>query len=217
MKRLLTRFLPLLALVLLGEGRARAEFVDYSYHWSVAPGSVIPSGTGSALFALAPDGTASSEVGAATPTTVAGATVTTSSSATTTPDHFSTTYGLTLQLTDTASSESGTLTFSGTLSGTLTATSSALVASFNSPLTQQLTLGGHLYSVTIDPSLLNLPAPMAGSPAAINALVSVSSSSGNPPPPTNNTPEPSSLVLGATALVAGLYARRRQRRKAAAV
>jgi hypothetical protein len=217
MKTLLTRTLPLLALALLGGGQARAEFVDYSYHWSIAPSSVIPSGTGSALFALAGDGTASSEVGSATPTKVPGATVTTTSSATTTPDTFSTTYGLTLQLTDSASGQSGNLTFSGTLSGTLTATSSALVASFSSPLTQQLDLGGHLYSVTIDPSLLNLPAPMAGTPAAINALVSVSNGTNPPPPPPTQTPEPSGLVLGATALLAGLYARRRARRKAAAV
>jgi hypothetical protein len=210
--RLLAAGLTALAVALLPPGAARAELLDYSYHWSVSPGSVIPAGTGSVMLALAGDGSASSQVGAGSPTTIPAVTLTTSSSATTTPDTFNASYALSLHLTDTASGESGDLTFSGTLKGTLTATASTLVNKFGHPFTKHLKLGGHQYFVTIDPGQLNLPAPGAGSPAQVNGLVTIR---GNPnPPPGQQTPEPSALVLAGVGLCSAGLAWRRLRRAA---
>jgi hypothetical protein len=211
------RLLPLLtAVVLLGAGQARAEMVAFSYQWSVQP-SVIPAGTGVATFAAAPDDVASVELGSMTPAFIPGSTATTTSSAPPeTPDVFNSPFGMTLKLTDTASGQFGELTFSGALSGKLTATGSPpddpLKATFDDPFTKTLTLGDLVYSVTIDPTLVNLPAPGATSQSLIGALVTVAPKDGDPPPPTHNTPEPTSLVLGATAVL-GLALRRAWRRR----
>jgi hypothetical protein len=207
------RLLPLLtAVVLLGAGQVRAEMIGFSYSWTAQP-SVIPGGTGSVALAAAVPGTSSAELGSSTPTFIPGATLTTTSSATTTPDSFSSPFNLKVHLTDTASNLSGDLTYSGTLAGKLTSTTSQLNATFSSPFTQMLTLGTHVYTVTIDPSLVNLPTPGATSPASIDAKVTVASA-GPVGPPTHQTPEPASLVLGATAVL-GLFARRAWRRLAA--
>lgn len=217
MKRRTVRLLFLLtALVLLGENQARAEFVDYSYSWTVQPSAVIPGGTGSVTFAVVPDGTASSELGSATPTLLPGANITTTSSAVEVPDTFNSSLGMKLTLTDTASSSSGSLTFTGSITGTLTALQSNLLTTFSGPLTQTLTLGNHVYSVTIDPTTVSMPTPGSASQALVDALVTVSAASMPPPPPPppptpHQTPEPSSLLLGMTAM-AGLAARRFLRR-----
>jgi len=211
MKHRTVRLLFLLtALFLVGESRARAEMIDFSYSWTALPSSVIPGGTGSATFAVAPDGIASAELGSPTPVLVPGASITTTSSATNPPDSFRTSFSLKLRLTDSTSGQAGDLTFSGSLVGTLTATESQLVSTFTDPLTQSLTLGNHLYSVTIDPTLINLPNPGSSAPALIDARVSVANTT------VAKTPEPSSLVLGATAVL-GLAARRAlaRRRRAA--
>lgn len=204
----LNRLLLLTALVVLSAGQAKAELVDYSYQWSVAPGSVLPGGTGSVTLATAPDGSAMSTIGSPTPTLIPGATVTTTSAATNVPDVFSVSFNMTVMLKDTASGATGSLTFKGHISGQLTATSATLNSIFDNPLTQTLTLGSHVYTVTIDPALLALPAPGSTTPASINALVTVNNAS-NPIP---KAPEPSSLVLGATAVV-GLISRRWMKRK----
>lgn len=189
--------------VLVGESRARGEFVDFSYSWSVQPSAVIPGGTGSVTLALAADGSSSVELGSLTPTPIPGATVTTTSSASDPPDSFNTNFSMKLHLTDTDSGASGDLTFAGTISGSLTATSSSLTSTFQNPMTQMLTLGNHVYSVTIDPTLINLPSPGSSAPALIDALVTASTK----PTPLPQAPEPTSLVLGATAIL-GLAARR---------
>src|SRR4051812_39079358 len=89
-RRTIRQLLMLTALVLLlGESRARADFVDYSYHWSVLPSSVLASGSGSVTIATAADGTATGELGSSTPVVIPGATVTTTSAADgNTPDIF---------------------------------------------------------------------------------------------------------------------------------
>jgi hypothetical protein len=205
------RLLPLLtALVLLGAGQARSEMIDFSYQWTVLPSSVLPGGTGSVTLAAAPDGTSSAELGSSTPTFIPGATVTTTSSATEPPDSFNTAFSMKLHLTDTASALAGDLSFSGTIAGTLTLTTSALTATFDSPFTKTLELGNRVYTVTIDPSLVSLPAPGATSPASIDARVTVANKPVVDPP--TNTPEPTSLLLGATAVL-GFAARSVWRRR----
>jgi len=118
-----------------------------------------------------------------------------------------------LTLTDTASGEASGITFSGTLNGTLTGTTSALTSTFDNPVTQERTLGGHVYAVTISPTLANLPSPIDTAPALLDASVQISTLNDpgpgpnpGPEPGPSNAPEPCSLLLCATA-AAGLAAR----------
>src|SRR5436305_1049235 len=109
------RFLRLLfmlaVLFALGESRAHAEVIDFSYHWAIQPSTVIASGTGSVQFALASDSSAQATLGAVSPVLIPGATLTTTSSASSgAPDSYNAPYSLKLTLTDTASSATGNLT-----------------------------------------------------------------------------------------------------------
>jgi hypothetical protein len=210
MKHLTVRLLlPLAALVILGNERARADAIDFSYQWTVQPAILpgLPGSTGSVLFSAAQPGTGQAMLGDITGATIPGATVTTTSSATNPADSFQGAFSMKLHLTDTLTNQSGDLTFTGSVSGTLTATQSSLTGTFDSPLSQTLTLGGHLYSVTIDE--LFHPQP-PGSPALVKISSNVTVN--NPTKPTS-TPEPSSLVLGATAML-GLAIRRLARSRA---
>jgi hypothetical protein len=206
----LFRFSLAALLLLSAKTQSRADFMDWSYHWSISPGPVLSSGTGSVALTLARDGSGASSIPAAT--------VTTSSSATNAaPDAYKVGYNLMLQLKDSHSNKSGTLVFHGLLSGMVSATSSHLTNSFSSPTTERLLLGGHLYSVTINPSLMTLAPPGSSVLPQIDALVRVTNPTGRtigpptpqvqgpppsvgPPVPAQSTPEPSSLVLGMLAL-----------------
>jgi hypothetical protein len=201
-------------LLVLGDGRASAGFVDFSYHWSVTPGSVIPGGTGSVTLALAADGLLTAQTGL--PAFIEAATLTTTSSATTPPDVFNAPFALTLDLTDVASSATGTLSFAGTITGLLTANSSTLTSTFSEPVTQTLDLGQYRYSVTIDPIEASLPAPGSQFSTLLDALVTVTEKPTTTPPPGSDTPEPSSLVLGGVAVALMLTQRgfRRSGRRA---
>jgi hypothetical protein len=213
MKLLTIRLVPVLAaLALFGDSTARADFVNFGYHWSVQPSSVLSGGPGSSgnvQLAITTDGTGSATPGSSTPLVIPAATITTNTAASSVPDHFQTSFTMKLHLTDSTSGQSGDLSYTGTVNGTLTTTTSTLTSTFSDPLTQQLTLGGHTYSVTIDPRLLSLPVPGSQSPAMIDALVTVGGST-----TVNNTPEPSSLALGCLALsLTGFAARIARKRR----
>ncbi len=114
------------ALVIGSTSGARADFMDWSYHWSITPGQVLSSGTGSVALALVQDGTDAS--------TIPAATVTTTSSATdAAPDKYNVGYNLTLHLTDNPSKKSGDLTFHGTVAGTVSADSANLTKHLQRP------------------------------------------------------------------------------------
>jgi hypothetical protein len=225
MRSLFVRLLLLpTALVLLDQSPAGADQINFSYQWSVLPSPIVPGlpgSTGSVALTPALSGSSSYTTGAATPSVIPGATVTTTSSASNPPDQFAANFKMDLHLTDTLSGKSGDLLFSGSINGTLTSTTSQLTSKFNNPLTEQLTLGTHVYNVTIDPALIQqLPAPNSTAPALIDAFVTASdkSSSGGPTGGGGapGTPEPSSLLLGATAML-GMACRHlvRARRKRA--
>jgi hypothetical protein len=211
MKRLSARLLPLLAvLALFGASRAQADQIGFGYSWSSMPPTFITGGTGTVQIATPPDATGQATLGGPS-VSIPAATLSTNTSATAqNPDSFKTNFSLNLNLTDTASSTMKTLTFNGTVSGTLSVNQSSLFATFQNPLTQNLTFGNLVYTVTIDPSHLHLPTPGAPNLGQINADVSVASATAA------TTPEPSSFLLGAIALsMAGLV--RRARRKPLAV
>lgn len=200
--------LLLTALVLSPASAVRAESIDFSYSWSSMPSPVYPSGTGSVTFSASAPSTASAILGSQTATYIPGAELTSTSSATSPPDSFDTPFNLKLTLKDIASGQMGQLTFTGKLAGTLTSTSSTLTSTFDNPLMQPLTLGDHIYSVTIGPMLVNVPSPGSAG-ALIDARITVASNviAPPPPPPVQETPEPGTLLLGATAVL-GVLARR---------
>jgi hypothetical protein len=209
MKHLFVRLLLVPAvLVILGNGAARAEQIDFSYQWSLQPVHGVlpglPGSTGSVTLSTAQPGTGMATLGDPNGTTIPGATVTTTSSASVPPDSFQANFSMTVKLTDSASHQSGNATFNGTVSGTLTATTASLTGTFHNPLTETLKLGGHLYSITIDETFRPQP-PGARALVKISADVTVT----NVVKPAS-TPEPSSLVLGATAVL-GLAVRRLKR------
>ncbi len=231
MKHLFARLLIMLtALVVLGDGRARADMISFSYQWTTLPQTVLQGeagSTGTVAISAAQAGTGSATLGDSGGTFIPAATVLTSSSASNPADSFATNFSMKLNLTDTtdpAHHLSGVLNFTGTLSGNLTATTSGLSGTFNTP-TQMLTLGTHVYTVAID-ALFKPQPPGSSALVKIYADVSVANASsstgtggtgsggvepsgGNGSP--SSTPEPSSLLLGATAL-AGFALRRLARR-----
>jgi PEP-CTERM motif-containing protein len=107
-------------------------------------------------------------------------------------------YSLALKLTDQASGQFTTLTFSGNLTGTITPNSSNIANVFTGTLTQTVDLGTNVYTVTIGP--YTPPGPAGSNPGSIGAHVDVQPNSGHEP---NNTPEPSTMLLSCLGL-AGL-------------
>jgi hypothetical protein len=115
-------------------------------------------------------------------------------------------YSLFVNLTDTATGAAGTLTFTGKLGGSFTATSAGMITNtINDPSTQSITLGSHLYTVTIGGYVPPSP-PGALTQGVIGGHISVS-----------DVPEPTSLLLGSLGVLGGtvLGLRRRTRREAA--
>src|SRR5262249_24821955 len=86
-------------------------------------------------------------------------------------------YSLTLSLTDTASGATGTVTFTGYFSGTFSTTSANVANAFTGDTTQTLTLGGHVYTITIGPYAPPGP-PSASNAGTISAHVSVDDDQG---------------------------------------
>ncbi len=182
--------------LLLGCGGARADFVNFSYAWSVMPAPVIPSGTGNVTFSVE-SGASAAEVAGGQPAFIPAATFQTSSLSDG-GDEYNADFGLALRLKE--GDKSGELTFKGTLAGTLTPSSSSVTVAFHGPLTQTLRLGGHDYAVTVGPTSVDVPSPADPFTARIDAAVRVTAAQSPPPP--HSTPEPSALVLAGLALAA---------------
>ena len=188
----------LTALVLVS-CNARADLIGWSYNWEPAAMSLSGDG-GSGKVTLTDEPTKNASGNS---DTVATNLHVFSSASTGSPDHFThTAYQLSLTLTDADSHQAGTLRFSGFLAGTISANSSNLTNTFTGILTQQLTLGHHIYTVTID----NYSAP--GPPSAVNGgsiSAHVSVNLQVDPPPVHQAPEPASLTLAGLGLVGAAW------------
>jgi hypothetical protein len=154
--------------------------VRYLFHWGVGPSPFLlgantntgnGKSTGSVDFALVRDGTELSRLGGPSGLVPIGLVVTTSSASASRPDRYNTTFTLQLRIKDEGSGAWRVLTFKGTVTGTLTWDHSSLTVKFQGPLTQKVTLGKHVYTVTI-PGTVKPPEP-GGAPALLYARVQV--------------------------------------------
>jgi hypothetical protein len=175
------------ALLVVTASHSRADFLSWTYSSSASPpvisvGANSPGGGGSVQLTGFTSAAGALSLPVAAYTTSAGAGVSFTGSLP---------FALTLNITDTTTNDTGSLTFNGSLAGNLSPTSSTLVASFTTPT--PLTLDGHVYSVSIAPVHLASPTSPQQN---ILATVSVSNAnSGGGGGTTSGTPEPASLVL----------------------
>jgi hypothetical protein len=124
-------------------------------------------------------------------------------------------YTLRMSLTDTKSSATGILNFSGVFNGIADEAShnSTMTTTFNSPSTQSLVLGSNRYTVSLTPHPLLHWAPQPDNPVnkffgTIDAEVNVSPAGGT------STPEPSCVALAGMGLITVFGAAWRNRRRA---
>lgn len=189
--------------LLIGAADARAELIQWTYNWSRSPAQVHANSPGTGYISLTDEGTKSA---AGTSNLVATNLQAHSTATTSHPDVFSNkTYTLSLSLQDQASGKSGTVAFTGEFNGTLTAESSNIKNTFLGATTQTLTLGNHLYTVTIGPYAPPGPTGVVNSGSiAARAEVTVST--------IIQTPEPNSCVLALLGGVCAMLVRPRRRK-----
>jgi hypothetical protein len=210
------RSLPLLASALLffaGTG-ARADQsapgpIAWTYNFTPSVNSVAadPPGSGGVSFTNEPTKSAINNSDVVVTNLRDFSTATTAN-----PDKFSTNgaYSVTLVLTDSASGEHATLTFTGKLGGTFSANNSNITNTWTSQMPPPLTLGNNVYTVTVGSYTPPGP-PSASNAGSISAHVSVAPATGPPPV---GLPEPSALVLSFVGLSLAGAAGWRQRRRA---
>jgi hypothetical protein len=196
-----------LALLLSARACARADLISWGYNWSPSAATIPADGGGNGWISLTDS---PSKAAAGTSNTVVTNLRAFSDATTSSPDKFTqAAYTFTLNLQDTASQQTGSLTFSGFLSGTLTSHSANIANTLTSPATQQLTLGGNTYTVAIGTYTPPGP-PGAVNAGGLNALVTVTPGNGG-----GEAPEPSTLILASLTLPwAGLAGWRRRKRGA---
>ena len=214
----------------LASPRIHADIITYQYDWSQSSSFVVAGGAGTGGVSIANPPTNSQATGSVT---IPAASITATSSAPSSqPDTFNgQAYNMTVVLTDLTSGKSGKLSWQGHLFGTLTSTSAAITNKFDSPTSEQITLGNHLYKLTIGPfiglnysSVGGAPVPVADTIGTISAEVVASDvSSGGTGggggttggsgggTTASNTPEPSTLLLAGLGLFGLLGARRARR------
>lgn len=201
------RWIALALMLVLGTaGGARAEYLDWSYAWSMVPPSIT------SINGL------SGVVGATTfgPGTTAGHDAvilsTFSTGSDTVPDDVNIlpspyTLSVTLQDNDLGVAPV-TLTFTGEMSGVVSPTTVNVKNKFDS-MTDSVTMNGYIFTVT----LTGFTSPTLGGNGTITAQISVREEDGQ----VTRTPEPSSLLLASLVVPAALWYRRRRARKEAAI
>lgn len=204
MKRLST--LLALGLGLIVSSALQAGPLDWSYKWNVSPLAVPADGGGSIsltnLISGANTGTSS---------VIATNLVTNSSVLSPSVENFdeSSTYTLTMTLTDTTSGLSDTFAFDGHFEGTLSKTSSNIDNFFDSLTSITKTIGANEYTVVIGPYVAP-GSPESGGQGSIGAKVFVERKE-QPPGDPKDSPEPSTLLLSGLGMsLMGLVYRRKK-------
>jgi hypothetical protein len=192
----------IVSVLLLDGGVARADFMNWSASWSLGPGQgpSFVSGLSNVALALSPAGAGGPSLNVGNFTT---------NSVTTEADTFHSTYDLSMHITDGTTHDTGTLTFHGLISGTTGPDGQGLTNNFSNP-SQTLTLDGHSYKVSLEPSTVIPDTNHAA--ITLSALVSVADASSKGGGSqgqggqqqggggVQQAPEPSSLLLVGTAL-----------------
>jgi hypothetical protein len=195
-----------LALLLAMAPAARADWIPWTYSWSNSPQTILAdNATGGGSISLTNEPTLS----AVGNTDIVATNIRTYSVApSSAPDTFTNkAYALSLNLTDSASGQSGTAVFTGVFNGTLTANSSNITNTFTGPTTAVLDLGSNQYTVTL--TAYTPPGPTGSVNAgAIGAHATVVV---QPIHVVEQTPEPSSLLLAAFGIPLALRRFRRAR------
>jgi hypothetical protein len=125
-------------------------------------------------------------------------------------------YSVSMTVTDAASGQSATLTFTGKLGGSFSSVNSNVTNSFTGQTSDTVTLGGNNYTVTMGGYTPPGP-PTANNAGSISAHVAVAPASGTGHG-AGNAPEPSTLVLSCLGLTfAGAASWRKRRRSMAAM
>jgi hypothetical protein len=183
MNRLSSRLLATLVVSLAATvSPVRADYLNWSYSTStVPPGfSATGAGGGGGAVQLTPftSGVSGTSIPILAFVTSAGTPVTFNAQ--------NSTYTLTMTITDKTTNDSGSLTFHGSIGGSLTPTSSTLTNTFTTTQ-ESLTLDGHVYTVTLPPSvgLADPTKPQQSLVATVSVGTGVIASA----------PEPASLVL----------------------
>ena len=180
---------------------------SYSFGWVVGPSAVLTGtnsstangrSTGSVMVAPFVSGGASSTLGGPAGVVSLGLVTMSSSASDASPDRYNTPFTLTMKIKDSASGAWGTLTFTGTITGTLSWSHSSLSLTFHGS-TQQLTLGSHVYSVTLPQGAIPLPIP-GSAPIKLTASVAITAT---PAPTTKLANYSYGLSIGPSAVLTG--------------
>jgi hypothetical protein len=186
-----------------------SDLVQWSYSWTnnTASGSIPADSPGTGGVSL----TGESTKDATGSTSVVATNLRTFSTATASnADQLSSngSYSLTITITDKASGQSGTLTFTGQLSGSFTKDSTNINNTFTGQTTESITLGGNTYTVTM--VSYTAPGPSTATDSgSIGAFVTVTAGGDIQK---TDAPEPSTLLLSCfgLALVGGTAWRKRR-------
>jgi hypothetical protein len=110
--------------------------------------------TGSVAFALVRSESGALTIGAAPASLKVGFIAVSSTATPTHPDHYvNVPVSITLTLRDAASGRTASITFKGVINGTASWMSSTLKLTFQTPISKSVTLGHHVYTVTMPSSL----------------------------------------------------------------
>jgi len=204
----LMRLLAVAAVLTCGTTSARASLISWSYDWLATPGAVttppaVPGDPAKITLSNEPFKTAFND------SDVVATNLKTFSTANPFSNQFDVfgaadgKYTLTLTLKDLASSASAVLNFTGQMQGLFSALNANVTNAFDLPITQSVTLGNNVYTVTM--TSYTPPGPPAqGNLGSIGAHVSVAA----------RLPEPSSIALAMFGLgLTGLRALRRRQQQ----
>jgi hypothetical protein len=197
-----------LAFLLIAGSPLQANLIHWSYSWSRSPSVVTADSPGTGSVSLTDESELRSVVG---DSNIVATNLRTHSDATPlNPDRFTNkSYSLALLLRDEASTQTGTVTFTGQLDGTLTAGSANLDNTFTGETTQIIVLGTTRFEVTIGPFASPGP-PGTTNVGSISAQAQVRVAA------ILQIPEPGTWVLaslGAAVLGLGGWYRSRQRQR----